>query len=55
MAQATGVGAFGALTPAKRGPKAAEPNPLAATLVLAQRDNVRLTLRLKHAEAIIEL
>jgi len=49
------AGAFGALAPAKRGPKSAEPNPLAAKLALAQRDNARLTLRLKRAEAIIEL
>ena len=49
------AGAFGALAPAKRGPKAAEPDPLAAKLALAQHDNARLTLRLKRAEAIIEL
>ena len=49
------AGVFGALVPAKRGPKAAEPNPLAAKLTLAQRDNARLTLRVKRAEAIIEL
>ena len=49
------AGAFGALAPAKRGPKAVEANPLAAKLALAQRDNARLTLRLKRAEAIIEL
>jgi transposase len=49
------AGAFGALAPAKRGPKTGEPNPLAAELALVQRDNARLTLRLKRAEAIIEL
>ncbi len=49
------AGAFGALAPAKRGPKTAEPNPLAAELALVQRDKARLTLRLKRAEAIIEL
>ncbi len=49
------AGAFGALAPARRGPKTPEPNPLAAELALAQRDNARLTLRLKRAEAIIEL
>ena len=49
------AGAFGALAPAKRGPKAVEANPLAAKLALTQRDNARLTLRLKRAEAIIEL
>jgi len=49
------AGAFGALSPAKRGPKTAEPNPLAAELARVQRDNARLALRLKRAEAIIEL
>ena len=49
------AGAFGALVPAKRGPKTAEPNPLAAELALARRDNARLTLRLTRAEAIIDL
>ena len=41
--------------PPERGPKAAEPEPLAAKLAMAQRDNARLTLRLKRAEAIIDL
>src|SRR5208283_2538970 len=45
------AGAFGALVPAKRGPKGAEPNPLAAQLALVHRDNARLQLRLKRAEA----
>jgi len=49
------AGAFGALVPAKRGPKTSERNPLAAQLALVERDNARLTLRLKRAEAIIEL
>ncbi len=49
------AGAFGALAPAKRGPKTTEPNPLAAELAQVQRDNARLTLRLKRAEAIIDL
>jgi len=49
------AGAFGALAPAKRGPKTAGPNPMAAELARVQRDNARLTLRLKRAEAIIEL
>ena len=47
------AGTLGALTPAKRGPKVAEPNPLAAEVVLLQKDNARLTLRLARAEAII--
>ena len=49
------AGAFGALAPARRGPKTSERNPLAAQLALVERDNARLTLRLKRAEAIIEL
>ena len=49
------AGAFEALSPAKRGPKAVEPNPLAAELVLARRDNLRLKQRLERAEAIIEI
>ena len=40
--------------PARRGPKTAEPNPLAAELAWLQQDNARLTLRLARAEAIIE-
>jgi transposase len=49
------AGAIGGLTPARRGPKTAEPNPLAADLTRLQRDNARLALRLKRAEAIIDL
>src|SRR5271170_364085 len=49
------AGAIGALLPARRGPKIAEPNPFAAELALSQKDNARLTLRLARAEAIIEL
>ncbi len=49
------TGAFGALTPAKRGPKAAEPNPLAAEVALLQKENARLALRLKRAEAVMEV
>jgi len=49
------AGAFGALVPAKRGPKAAKPNPLTVELALLQNDNARLSLRLTRAEAIIEL
>src|SRR3954466_15456874 len=45
----------GALTPARRGPKASEPNPLAAELAKAQRENARLQQRLERAEAIIDL
>jgi transposase-like protein len=49
------AGAFEALSPAKRGPKTAEPNPLAAELALSQQDNLRLKKRLERAEAIIKL
>src|SRR5271165_3503818 len=47
------AGAFGALTPARRGPKIAEANPLTAAVAQLQRDNARLTLRLARAEAVI--
>jgi transposase len=49
------AGALGALTPSKRGPKPPPPNPLAAELATARRDNIRLQQRLVRAEAIIEL
>jgi transposase len=49
------AGAFEAPSPAKRGPKTAEPNPLAAELALSRRDNLRLKQRLERAETIIEL
>ena len=49
------LGAFGALTPARRGPKLAEANPLTAKVALLQTDNARLLLRLTRAEAIIDL
>jgi len=48
------AGAFGALVPVKRGPKTAEPNPLAGELAFVQRENARLTRRLARAEAIID-
>ncbi len=48
-------GALGALTPAKRGPKPAPANPLAAELAQVKRENARLTRRLQHAEAIIDV
>jgi len=47
------AGVFGALTPARRGPKVAEPNPLTTEVAALQKDNARLTLRLARAEAII--
>ena len=49
------AGAFEALSPAKRGPKTAEPNPLAAELARSRRENLRLKQRLARAETIIEL
>lgn len=49
------AGVIGGLSPAKRGPKAAEPDPLAAELVRLQQDNARLTQRLTRAEAIIDI
>jgi transposase len=49
------AGALGALTPIKRGPKPPPPNPLAAELATARRDNIRLQQRLERAEAIIDL
>jgi transposase len=49
------AGAFGALTPVRRGPKAVEPNPLAAEMALLQKENARLMLRLKRAEAVMDV
>jgi transposase len=49
------AGILGGLTPARRGPKPSQPNPLAAELAKAQQDNARLRLRLERAEAIIDL
>jgi transposase len=47
------AGAFGALTPVRRGPKAVEPNPLAAEVALLRKTNAHLTRRLARADAII--
>jgi transposase len=49
------AGVIGGLTPAKRGPKTAEPNPLAAELARLQQDNARLQQRLTRAEAIVDI
>jgi transposase-like protein len=49
------AGLFDALTPTRRGRKTAAPNPLAADMAALQRDYARLTRRLAHAEAIIEV
>lgn len=47
------AGVLGALTPAKRGPKPAEANPLTAELAEALRENSQLKRRLERAEGII--
>jgi transposase len=49
------AGAYHGLSPVKRGPKLAEPNPLAAEHAQLLRENKRLTLRLERAEAVIEI
>jgi transposase len=49
------AGAFEALTPGRRGPKAAPANPLEAELTSARREIARLGQRLERAEAIIDL
>ena len=49
------AGAYDALTPVRRGPKAAEANPLAAEVALLQRRNADLTRRLSRAETIIDV
>ena len=53
--KARDAGANGALAPAKRGPKIAEPNPLAAELAATQKENARLALQLARAETIIDI
>ena len=49
------AGVCEALKAVKRGPKVAEPNPLAAEHAQLQRDYKSLTLRLQRAEAIVEI
>jgi len=49
------AGALEGLSPVKRGPKVAAPNPLAAEHAQLRRDNRLLTKRLERAEAIIEI
>jgi len=49
------AGALGALSPGKRGPKTATPNPLTTEVILLQRTNARLAQRLARAEAIIDI
>ncbi len=47
------AGAFSALTPIRRGPKTAQPNPLVAEVAVLQRNVAHLTRCLARAEAII--
>lgn len=49
------AGAYGALSPAARGPKPAEPNQLTAENAQLMRENKRLKQRLERAEAVIEI
>lgn len=49
------AGAFNALAPSRRGPKAAEVNPMAAEVARLQRSNADLTRRLARAETIIDV
>ena len=48
-------GELAGLTAKKRGPKAAEPNPLAKKLAETERELARYKARLERAEAMIEL
>lgn len=49
------AGAFGALTPVKRGPKLSEANPLTTKVALLEKNNAHLTRCLARAEAIIDI
>lgn len=49
------AGTLNALTPAKRGPRPEEPNPLADELAAERRKNALLQKRLERAETIIDL
>lgn len=49
------TGALKGLTPKKRGRKKLEINPLATRVAELERDNTRLTKKLKQAETIIEV
>jgi transposase-like protein len=49
------AGVYGALSPAKRGPKPAPVNPLAADHAQLQRDYKHLEQRLERAEAVIDI
>lgn len=47
------AGVCEALSPVRRGPKPAEPNPLAAENAQLRHDNARLARKLERAEAVI--
>ena len=49
------AGILNGLSPARRGPKPNEPNPLTEEMTKAQQEISRLRLRLERAEAIIDL
>ena len=49
------AGAYDALSPVKRGPKAAVAHPLLAEHAQLQRDYKRLETRLERAEAVIDI
>ena len=49
------AGVYEALKAVKRGPKRAPANPLAAEHAQLLRDNKRLTLQLRRAEAVIDI
>lgn len=49
------AGAYETLKAVKRGPKRAPPHPLAAQHAQLLRDNKRLTLQLRRAEAVIDI
>jgi len=49
------AGILNGLSPARRGPKPSEPNPLTEEMTKAQQEIGRLRLRLERAEAIIDL
>jgi transposase-like protein len=49
------AGAYEALSPVKRGPKPAEPNPLAAENTQLRHDNARLARKLERAEAVLAI
>ena len=49
------AGAFNALVPAKRGPKAVATNPSDAEMAMLRKHNARLAQRLARAEAVIDI